>query len=227
MLPEEGMNQSRVVPLFPLNVVLFPGQALPLHIFEPRYRLMIDHCLVERLPFAVNLIQSGQEVGGQAEPFATGTLAEISDVARLPDGRMHILVTGSRRVRLVEQVSGEPYAQARIEILPEGEAEVPLEVLAKARALFSEYAQTLLKLANVPVAVQFPDDPAEASYVIASMLQTDLFTKQALLELPGAGERLAQEVRLLETEVGRLKEFADVMGDKGFFFYRGKRFSLN
>jgi len=221
------MNQSRVVPLFPLNVVLFPGQALPLHIFEPRYRLMIDRCLVERLPFAINLIQSGQEVDGPAEPFATGTLAEISDVARLPDGRMHILVTGSRRVRLVEQVPGEPYAQARIEILPEGDLEVSQEIFAKARELFSEYSRTLLKLANVPVVVHFPDDPAEASYIIASMLQTDLFTKQALLELPGAGERLTQEVRLLETEVDRLKEFAAGMGDKGFFYYRGKRFSLN
>jgi len=221
------MGQSRVVPLFPLNVVLFPGMDLPLHIFEPRYRLMVDHCLAEREPFAVNLIRSGEEVGGTADPFPTGTLAAISEVARLSDGRMHILVTGQSRVRVLEQIAGEPYAQARIELLPEPQLPVPGPQLARARELFGAYIRVLLKLANLPLQGSLPDDPAAASYAIASALQTDLFTKQALLELPGAPERLEQEVRLLETELGRLEEFAAVLDERGYFYYRGRRLSLN
>ncbi len=221
------MSDSRVVPLFPLNVVLFPGMDLPLHIFEPRYRLLVDRCLAERAPFALNLIRTGEEVGGSADPFPTGTLAEISEVARLSDGRMHILVTGQSRVRVLEQLDGEPYAQARIELVPEPASLVTKEQLDRARELFGAYTTVLLKLANLPLLVNLPDDPAEASYVIASTLQTDLFTKQALLELPGAQERLDQEVKLLEGELGRLEAFAEVLGEKGYFYYRGKRMSMN
>jgi Lon protease-like protein len=221
------MAGSTVVPLFPLNIVLFPGIDLPLHIFEPRYRLMVDRCLAERVPFAVNLIRTGTEAGEAADPFPTGTLAEIAEVARLSDGRMHILVTGQSRVRVLEQIPGEPYAQARIELVPEREDSVPKPELDRARELFDAYTTVLLKLANLPLLTCLPDDPAAASYVIASTLQTDLFTKQALLELPGARERLGQEVRLLETEIGRLEAFASVLDDRGYFYYRGKRLSLN
>ena len=63
------------MPLFPLNVVLFPGMVLPLHVFEPRYREMINHCIEEEKPFGVVLIDEGQEVGGPAAPRLVGTAA--------------------------------------------------------------------------------------------------------------------------------------------------------
>lgn len=221
------MAESQIVPLFPLNIVLFPGMEMPLHIFEPRYRMMIDRCIAEGLPFAVNLIRSGREVGGPADPFPTGTLAEISDVARLPDGRLHIRITGSSRMKVVDLVEGQPYAQARIELVPEPASQVPEAELARARALFEAYSEVLISMANVPMLARLPDDPAEASYVIATLLQTDLFTKQSLLEMPTARERLEHEVKLLETEVTRLKAFSDVLGGRGYFYYRGRRLSLN
>ena len=59
------------MPLFPLNVVLFPGMVLPLHIFEPRYHEMIDRCIEEKIPFGVVLIQEGQEVGGPGTPIVS------------------------------------------------------------------------------------------------------------------------------------------------------------
>ena len=79
-------SSAMEMPLFPLNVVLFPGMALPLHIFEPRYREMINRCLDENLAFGVVLIKEGPEVGGDALPRRVGTAARIVKVDRQPDG---------------------------------------------------------------------------------------------------------------------------------------------
>ena len=76
------------LPLFPLNVVLFPGMSLPLHIFEERYKAMIGACSEHDTPFGVLLIKEGQEVGDPAEPFQVGTTARITEVQQLEDGRM-------------------------------------------------------------------------------------------------------------------------------------------
>jgi len=73
--------------LFPLHTVLFPHMRLPLHIFEPRYRVMIRACIDEERPFGVALIRSGEEVGGPAEPHGVGTTARITSHETLPDGR--------------------------------------------------------------------------------------------------------------------------------------------
>ncbi|HEX2173679.1 MAG TPA: LON peptidase substrate-binding domain-containing protein, partial [Dehalococcoidia bacterium] len=109
----------RSIALFPLNVVLFPGMRLPLHIFEERYRLMIRRCLDEGLEFGVCLIQAGPEVGGPATPYQVGTLTHLRDVARLPDGRFNLLTEGTSRFRLLELTAEEPYLQAIVELLPE------------------------------------------------------------------------------------------------------------
>src|SRR6266700_7639542 len=72
--------------LFPLNVVLFPGTVLPLHIFEPRYRQMINDCQQEEQPFGIVLARQ-DSVHLQEEPYSVGTMAEIRDLNRLEDGR--------------------------------------------------------------------------------------------------------------------------------------------
>ncbi|HXL19893.1 MAG TPA: LON peptidase substrate-binding domain-containing protein, partial [Streptosporangiaceae bacterium] len=76
------------LPLFPLNVVLFPHMALPLHVFEPRYRKMIGDCLEEGHSFGVVAIREGRETG-PATPYGVGTLAKIVRIDRLDDGRMN------------------------------------------------------------------------------------------------------------------------------------------
>ena len=91
---------QQTIPLFPLNVVLFPGGFLPLHIFEERYKLMIQRCLDDESEFGVVLIKSGLEVGGNAEPHAVGTAARIVNVKKEEDGRMNIMVTGRERFRI-------------------------------------------------------------------------------------------------------------------------------
>src|ERR1035437_897137 len=90
------------LPLFPLNVVLFPGQTLPLHIFEPRYRTMIQRCIEQGQPFGVVLAREED-----ASPYTIGTAARITQIERLPDGRMNILTVGVERFILQNVYEGE------------------------------------------------------------------------------------------------------------------------
>jgi Lon protease-like protein len=100
----------RELPLFPLHSVLCPGIALPLHIFEPRYREMIGHCLETGSPFGVVLIRDGREVGPLAGHIAdVGTTAAIRQAGRYPDGRLDIVTVGETRFRIV---SVDPASQA-------------------------------------------------------------------------------------------------------------------
>jgi Lon protease-like protein len=89
------------LPLFPLNTVLCPGIALPLHVFEERYRAMVRHCLESSSPFGVVLIREGREVGTGAISFSgIGTIAEIRDAGSYDDGRYDLLVVGTRRFEI-------------------------------------------------------------------------------------------------------------------------------
>ena len=92
----------RVLPLFPLNTVLFPGGPLPLRIFEPRYIDMVSHCMRENSGFAVVLITEGNEIAATASFAATGTEASIVDFDRLENGLLGINCIGRERVRVLE-----------------------------------------------------------------------------------------------------------------------------
>ena len=109
------------LPLFPLNTVLCPGIALPLHIFEDRYRAMVRHCLETTSPFGVVLIRQGRETGTGTISFTgIGTIAEIRDAGRYEDGRYDLLVVGTRRFEIRRVLSGKrPYLVAEVEVLEE------------------------------------------------------------------------------------------------------------
>ncbi|HEX5014710.1 MAG TPA: LON peptidase substrate-binding domain-containing protein [Candidatus Limnocylindrales bacterium] len=107
------------LPLFPLHTVLCPGIALPLHIFEERYRELVRHCLDTESPFGVVLIREGQEAGGGTISFsAIGTTAEIRKAGRYPDGRYDLLVVGTGRFAVEGvKVGDEPYIIAEATLL--------------------------------------------------------------------------------------------------------------
>jgi Lon protease-like protein len=109
------------LPLFPLNTVLCPGIALPLHIFEERYRAMVRHCLDTQSPFGVVLIRQGRETGSGSISFTgIGTIAEIRDAGAYEDGRYDLLVVGTRRFEIRHVLSGKrPYLVAEVEVLDE------------------------------------------------------------------------------------------------------------
>jgi Lon protease-like protein len=140
------------IPLFPLHTVLAPGIALPLHVFEERYRLMVRHCLDTASPFGVVLILEGSEVmrpgpGEQELSIAgVGTMAEIREASRLPDGRWNLLVVGGGRfgVRKVYP-DREAYLVADVEPLadPPGNPAVAEALVALVTRRFVEYLRLL------------------------------------------------------------------------------------
>jgi Lon protease-like protein len=109
------------LPLFPLHTVLCPGIALPLHIFEERYRELVRHCIETETPFGVVLIRDGHEVGDGAIAFAAvGTLAVIRRAGRHPDGRFDLLVVGTSRFAVEDvTVDERPYLVAEATVLDE------------------------------------------------------------------------------------------------------------
>lgn len=179
------------LPIFPLNTVLFPGMPLKLHIFEERYKLMINRCYQSGQPFGVALIKSGQEVGGWAEPFLVGCTAVINEVEPLPGGRMNIIAVGRERFVAHQFKYEEPYLVAEVENLKLENAESPT-VKTTGRALrpwVLHYLQTLSQDSQTKVEInQLPDDPLQLAYLASSLLNVPIEQKQSLLNIDNADE---------------------------------------
>ena len=114
-----------VMPMFPLGAVLFPGGVLPLHVFEPRYRRLVQDLLDGEPEFGVTLIEKGSEVGGGDQRSAVGTVARLVRVAEMPDGRYAIVSVGVRRIRVVRWLEDDPYPRAEVEDWPDDRAPDP------------------------------------------------------------------------------------------------------
>jgi uncharacterized protein len=135
------------LPLFPLNSVLCPGIALPLHIFEERYRALVRHCLETTSPFGVVLIKQGREVGLGAISFTgIGTIAEIRDAGAYDDGRYDLLVVGTRRFEVRRVLTGKrPYLVAEVDLLEEtvGDEAIAQRLAMRATRRFVSYLELL------------------------------------------------------------------------------------
>ncbi|HEY0940527.1 MAG TPA: LON peptidase substrate-binding domain-containing protein [Steroidobacter sp.] len=180
---------SVVLPLFPLNTVLFPGGPLRLRIFEPRYLDMVSHCMRENSNFGVALITEGREAGGTARTTNIGTTARIVDFERLDDGLLGITARGEQRFSIVNvKTQNDGLNIADVNLLPEEPAmEIPedLGILAE-----------LLKQAFVQVGAAYGEAPPlyeNASWVgmrLAEILPLPMPEKQQCLEMDNAVERL-------------------------------------
>lgn len=206
--------QRQRIPLFPLNVVLFPGADLPVRIFEERYKALLADALKGGKEFGVCLIAKGKEVGEAAEPHPVGTVAAIEDVQEQSD--MFFLDTaGTRRFRVVETHADKPYPEATVEFLPEPEAasELPRDVGTTLRQSYDRYLQNLTflgaatnqrwNLRSLPR--NFARTALETSYLVADGLFVEAKEKQPLLELDDPHERVRREIELLERENVKLE----------------------
>ena len=188
------------IPLFPLNTVLFPGNTLPLHIFEERYKLMIGQCIAEKRPFGVILIREGAEVGGPAEPVEVGTTARIVEAQKLDDGKLNVTVIGEQRFRVLGVRRREPYLVGDVEILGlDEEADGTLsDLAAQAGSLFAEYVRLNLAVTNQWArTIDMPSEPGPLADFIGHRLAVDLHAKQRLLEEESPRHRLKTEVDVL------------------------------
>lgn len=204
------MPGLRLLPLFPLSTVLFPGMALPLRIFEDRYKLMLRRCLEGDRTLGIVLIKAGWEVGEAADPHHVGTAARITRVERLDEGRMNLKVVGEQRFRIRSLVHGEPYLQADVEMLPEP-APSELDPLGTTvRHRFVEYVQGLRRLSGQPDSTfPMPEGILELSYAVAANLQISRIEQQALLEESPA-QRLQHESTVLSRELTLIQRLGAV-----------------
>jgi uncharacterized protein len=190
------------LPLFPLNTVLFPHATIRLHVFEERYRLMVQECVDLDKPFGVVLIRSGVEVGGDVEPYLVGTAARIVEVQSYGDGRMDIQVRGEGRFRIREFDESRPFLVGRVESVAEhplDEAPQSQELVARARDEFEMLVQLMFSRQDFAVQVVFPADPATLSFAIANHLQMDNLEKQRLLEMTDTVERFTELLPIIES----------------------------
>ena len=183
----------RDLPLFPLNVVLYPGMSLPLRVFEERYKQMMNRCLEGDMTFGVVLIKSGKEVGGAAMPFEIGTVARIMDVVPQGGGGEEVF-----RIVNIQQIT--PYMVGSIEVLERTEESAPEELTTRVVGHFRTYRSLLASLRGMREGtVDLDKDPERLSYTVAAELMAGTREKQGLLETSSATVRLEEELKLLQS----------------------------
>jgi uncharacterized protein len=217
-MSEQGTQGSVIMemPLFPLDVVLFPGMALPLHIFEPRYREMIGRCIDEQRPFGVVLIDEGSEDNGSATLHKVGTAARITRVEHLDDGRMNITALGTQRFRILELDRSGAYLSATTCLYPviNGRTRLAEEMARKVRPQVVEYVELLSKASETNLRLdRLPENPKTLSMLVAIALQVSNAEKQGLLEIAGVPEILSRERYLLSWESTLLRHMVATQSD--------------
>ena len=182
-------------PLFPLRIVVLPGELVPLHIFEERYKTMIDECLDEEREFGIVWVADD----GLKEVGCTVAITELLE--RTEDGRLNILTRGSAPFRLLRRIEEMPYPAGKIELL-EDESELVLDDEAGEGAR-ERYADLVERVTD---SRPEPDELAEmGAYAMAATVEFPLEAKQKLLELRSEEERLRAVGELLAAAMKRLE----------------------
>jgi ATP-dependent Lon protease len=185
------------IPLFPLDTVLLPGMQMPLHIFEPRYKLMIGRCLSERIEFGI-ILAAGKAIA------TLGCTAEILEKTKqYPDGRMDVLTEGRAVFRLNELLDEKDYYEGAVEYVEDE----PFADDASAGAQLTEtFDRCHLLLFGRPWRDAAPTEPATLSYRIAGLLPMELEKRQALLEIRSESERRGLVLRWIVDFLPRVLE---------------------
>jgi Lon protease-like protein len=211
MTPGPPGEPNKTLPMFPLGTVLFPGAALPLHVFEPRYRRMTQDCLEGEREFGVVLIERGSEVGGGDVRTDVGTVARIVAAQPLPDGRTFLLTVGTRRIRVVRWLDDDPYPRAEVEDWDDRDDELDgaeyRQLLVSARRVLALAAE--LGVAAGDATTDFADDPATGTFQVAALAPLGPLDRQRVLVADSPGERcrvlsglLADEAEVLTFRLG-------------------------
>jgi ATP-dependent Lon protease len=193
--------------MFPLGTVLLPGEPLPLHVFEPRYRALVLDCLADADGplFGVVLIARGRVVGGGDVRHDVGALARIVRHEMTPDGRFALMCVGQDRIRVVEWLPDDPYPRAVVEPLPDAPvdpyafaAALPpvTTAMREAHELICELAGRLGREAPPPppvleAATRGTLDPTSVGYALAGSAPIGPADRWRVLCAPDAGARLA------------------------------------
>lgn len=207
------MPDKKLIPLFPLGVVLLPGLPLPLHIFEERYKQMIGECL-----------ESGEVFGlvgyNGSEIKSAGCTARIVEVLkRYDDGRLDIMTVGERRFYITEQVESKPYLQGWVEFFDDELEELgdwDRETALKGLILHNELSRLLG--AETSYDGSTATELKDISFVLAGSEGFSLDEKQVFLEMTSTRERLSKAIPAMEKLIERFKltlEIKRIIGGNG------------
>lgn len=185
---------SLLLPLFPLDLVLLPGVPLPLHVFEPRYKVMIAECLDEKKPFGVVRASSD----GVADIGCTAEIVEVTK--RYDDGRMDILTRGVERFEVLQVHEKRTFLEAEFTVIEDEPGTPTSDLVQQAVRLHAE----IVKLAGSDT--DGPQEGAEhLSFLLAGSLPLDLDFKQKLLTILSEPKRLQAVISYLEAVLPGLR----------------------
>lgn len=214
----EALEKVRGVtelPLFPLPIVLFPGVPLPLHIFEPRYRQMLEDIRVSNNLFGLTYFDSSNAEHDVPIPGQIGCVAEVTETLTLPDGRSNILTIGVVRYKIDSYVErGDPYLVVRVTYFEDDDDDEGSLLIAA-----SDVADTFTRIAKAvrtinDERVNLPDisdtEPQQLSFLVSAAMEVEVEIKQELLELTSTGERLRRLRGMLDQAVDGYEERARI-----------------
>ena len=198
------------MPLFPLGIVLYPAERMPLHIFEPRYKEMTTQCMESESPFGIVFFDEGKMA-------RVGCTARIEHVLeRYEDGRMDLLIGGEQRFQVLDVFNDEAYLTADVETMDEPDE--PLQREMQERVITQH--MRLLELAGRTVRPSLYEDQENLSFVIAPNAGLTPQQKQEVLELLTENQRLDYLIGHLEgliPKVERMEEFRHKIQSNGHF----------
>jgi Lon protease-like protein len=205
---------DEVLPIFPLSHVLLPGMALPLHIFEPRYRQMLSDVTAPggSHRFGLVMLTRGIEIGtwnvlGEPEFADIGTVAQILEVHPYENGSSDLYLGGCERFRVLRRLDGGPaYLRAEVEYVPEVDGELTPALTEVAVRLAAEHARLVTALTGRAEDEPPPDDPALLSYHLIHTTPLTPRDRQLLLAEPTTADRFRSLIVLLRREIPLLRQ---------------------
>jgi len=205
MEPTLRLPERLVVPLFPLpNAILFPGARLPLYIFEPRYKRMIDDIMEAERYLSVALV-SGKD-NHDRTPRAICGLGHVAEMERLPKNEKNIVVVGLERVQIIREVDSDPYIQAEVKPLVQKtpDAETHEQLFSRLRDVVKSWLFRM-RAGNMRRLAEFGGvrSVAEMCDFFGAYLLDDTRERQALLEELDVEARALRIIRLVETQLYR------------------------
>jgi Lon protease-like protein len=196
------------IPLFPLpNLVLFPHIVVPLHIFEERYKLMINGCLDQGETFGIVLIRSGSEEESEDTIHRVGVTARIVEVERLDEGRMNILCEGEQRFRVYRFTQQTPFWKGAVDFIEDKEHHSTESLYEQVAELYRTVAGLSARLSgSQETEVALPESPIDLSYMVSYVLDIESEDKQKLLETDSTAERLRLLIAYLTDTIRKLEQ---------------------
>ena len=208
----KGITQ---LPLFPLPLVLLPIEILPLHIFEPRYREMLNDVQSSNKMFGLHYFEPKEEFDTRPPVGTVGCVAEVREVQEMPDGRSNIVTSGVVRYRLLNYVESDaPYLIGEVEFFEDSHEnpEEELKIADNVFELFQRIAKAAFKMSGTRG--RFPEieraDPEPMSFLVTAAFSLDNQKKYKLLEMTSTTKRLRRLRKLLTGAADQMEASAEI-----------------